>query len=83
MVQHHMKSCASVTMLATLEECSNAKAIIDPSAGAVKKENYADTPKGCSRHNGVWYFNTHETGTLDGKSELICKAAAGQISELT
>ena len=83
MVQHHTNSCTSNSMLATLKECSNAKDIIDPSAGAVQNEDHSGAPKGCSRHNDQWYFNTHETGALDGESEPICKATAGQISELT
>ena len=77
-VQQHTKWCTSGTMLPTMDECSNAKTVLDPGAGAVKSENNRNAPKGCSRHKGAWYFNVHEEGVLDGESEPVCKTAAGR-----
>ena len=77
MVQHHTKWCTSATTLSSIEECSNAKTFLDPGTDAVKDDNNKGAPKGCSRHKGTWYFNTHAEGTLDGESEPICKATAG------
>ena len=76
-VQHPTKWCAAGTMLPTIDECTNAKTVLDPGADAVKDDNYKDAPKGCSRHKGTWYFNTHAEGTLDGSSEPICRTATG------
>ena len=83
MVQHHTKWCTADTLLITLKQCSSAKAVLDPSAPAVKSENNKGAPKGCSRHKGEWFFNTHEEGSLDGISEPICKAATGIKNELS
>ena len=77
LLQYHTKSCSSLTMLATLEACKNAKGALDPNADAVKLELNKDSPKGCSVYNGVWYFNIHAKGALDGTSEAVCKAMAG------
>ena len=68
------KPCTADTMLATVGECSRAKAALSPDAGGVETETSANTPKGCSRWQGKWFFNTHATGKLDGESEPICKA---------
>ena len=77
-MQHHTKWCSPVTMIATVDECIRAKTALDPSADAVKSEDYEKAPKGCSRTGRKWYFNTHATGALDGESEPVCKAAAGE-----
>ena len=79
-VQRASEACTSDTILGSISECSGAKAVLDADAGAVESENYDDTPKGCSRYKGKWYFNTHETGTLDGASDLICKATFGDVT---
>ena len=76
-VQHHTKWCDAGTMLSTIDECYNAKAVLDPGADRVTNDNHARAPKGCSRHDGKWYFNTHEEGALDGESEPVCKTNAG------
>ena len=73
-VQDQTRACTRDTILATDRECSRAKAALDPDAADVKSENNAQNPKGCSRWQGKWYFNTHATGKLDGESEPICKA---------
>ena len=65
----------------TIDECGQAKTVLDPSAGALESENFPDAPKGCSRHKGTWYFNTHAEGAPDGKSEPVCKAKSGEKSE--
>ena len=65
-------------MLVTITECSNAKALLDPSSAAVEKKEVANAPTGCSRFKGKWYFNTHATGKIDGVSEPVCKPTAGQ-----
>ena len=78
MVQHHTKWCESGTLLSTIDECNNAKAVLDPGADRVKNDDHAGAPKGCSRHKGGWYFNVHEEGVLDGESEPVCKTAAGR-----
>ena len=77
-IQRKTQSCSLDTMLATVEECSTAKAILDPKAPAVKSENYEGAPKGCSRHKGEWFFNTHKKGALDGASEPICRVVTGK-----
>jgi len=76
-VQHHTKWCGAGTMLSTADECNNAKAVLDPGADRVTIDNHKGAPKGCSRHKGTWYFNTHARGALDGESEPVCKASAG------
>ena len=68
------RSCSANAMLATVGECSRAKAALGPDAADVETEANANTPKGCSRWQGKWFFNTHATGKLDGDSEPICKA---------
>ena len=79
-VQVPSKACTADTILATVSECSSAKAALDPDdpddpdAADVKSENNEQNPKGCSRWQGKWFFNSHATGALDGVSELICKA---------
>ena len=66
------------TMLPTVDEYSSAKTVLDPGADAVETEKYEGAPKGCSRHKGAWYFNTHASGVLDGISEPVCKTVAGK-----
>lgn len=78
MTQHVTKACSSGAALATIEECRIAKAIIEPSASAVKTQSKANVPRGCSRYGGWWYFNTNAAGTLDGVSEPVCKVTAGK-----
>ena len=78
LLQHHTKWCSPDTMIATPKECSRAQTALDPKAPAVKSENYEGAPKGCSRHEGAWFFNTHEKGSLDGISEPVCKASTGK-----
>ena len=73
-VQHHSQDCTADTTLRTSRECSSAKAALEPDAAVVKSENKEQNPKGCSRWEGKWYFNSHAAGELDGVSELICKA---------
>ena len=70
--------CSPDTMIATSQECSRAKAALDPKAPAVKSQHFKQSPKGCSRFAGLWFFNTHETGTFDGVSKMICKASTGK-----
>ena len=65
-VQHPNKHCSLDTMLGSLDQCRSAKAELDPSADPVKSGSSKDAPKGCSRTNGMWFFNTHDTGALDG-----------------
>ena len=77
-VQHPTLGCSSEAILVTITECSNAKALLDPSSAAVEKEEVANAPKGCSRFKGKWYFNTHATGKIDGVSEPVCKPTAGE-----
>ena len=79
--QRASKACSSDTILDSISECRSAKAVLDADASAVVSEEYDDTPKGCSRHKGKWYFNTHATGALDGTSEPICKAILGNVTE--
>ena len=71
--------CSSEALLATITECNNAKTLLDPTAG-MQEEDEADAPKGCYRSRGMWYFNTHATGKIDGESEPVCKPAAGESS---
>ena len=78
LLQHHTKWCSSHNILTTVEECKRAKAALDPSAAAVTSEKYEKAPKGCSRYQGNWFFNTHDTGDVDGVSEPICKATGGE-----
>ena len=68
------KACAADAMLATADECRSAKATLSPDAAGVKLQTDEEAPKGCSRWQGKWYFNSHATGKLDGVSEPICKA---------
>ena len=81
-IHHHTKPCGSVTKLATISECSDAKATLDPSDAAVLPDNEADAPSGCSRYKGKWYFNAHARGALDGLSEPVCKATSGKTTYL-
>jgi hypothetical protein len=60
-------------MLPTIDECRRAKAALDPIGGAVTQGAKPNTPKGCSIHDGKWYFNEHATGKSDDFSELVCK----------
>ena len=78
MLQHHTKWCSSDSALATVKECESARAVLDPSGPAVHSEEVDDAPKGCSRFEGKWFFNTHAKGKLDGASEPICKASGGE-----
>ena len=79
-VESASKACSSDTILASISECRIAKAVIDANAADVVTEHYSDTPKGCSRHKGKWYYNTHATGALDGTSEPVCKAVLGNVT---
>ena len=81
-IQHYSKPCTSATQLATITECKDAKAALDPTDGAVKIEKYADAPSGCSRYGGKWYFNSHVKGALDGASEPVCKATPGKTNSV-
>ena len=81
LLQHHTKWCTAHTMLATIEECKNAKKQLDASAPAVESEELDNAPKGCSRYEGKWFFNTHAKGKVDGVSEPICKARGGEPTE--
>ena len=77
-VQPASEACSSDTILGSFSECSGAKAVLDAAAPAVEiEEDYASAPKGCSRHKGKWYFNTHATGSLDRVSEPVCQAVYG------
>ena len=78
MVQNPSKKCSAETMLTTIAECSSVKTVFEPRAAAVKVEDYAKAPKGCSRADGEWYFNEHAEGALDGESEPVCKIIAGE-----
>ena len=77
-IQHHTKSCSPENMLASTSECIRAKTVLDPDVDTVGNENYNGAPKGCSRFEGKWFFNTHKTGALDGTSEPVCKASTGK-----
>ena len=77
-VQHPTLGCSSEAMLVTIAECNSAKALLDPTSAAVEKEDYAGAPKGCSRLEKKWFFNTHATGKIDGVSEPVCKPTAGE-----
>ena len=65
-------------MLTTIAECSSVKTVLGSRAKGVTVEDYAKAPRGCSRVDGEWYFNTHAEGTLDGESEPVCKIIAGE-----
>ena len=80
-IHRHDKLCNSDATL-TIEECSNAQVVINPSAGPVKQEMNKDSPNGCYRYEGAWYFNSQAKGTLDGVSEPICKARSGEIMRM-
>ena len=78
-IHHHTKPCTRTTELSSIEECRRAKVALDPSrTGAVEGDNYEGAPRGCSRYDGKWYFNSHAVGKLDGASEPVCKATAGK-----
>jgi hypothetical protein len=79
-LQDHTKWCSSDSALATAKECESAKAALDPSAAAVESEELDNAPKGCSRYDGKWFFNTHAKGKLDGASEPVCKTDASKAS---
>ena len=64
--------------MATITECDNAKALLDPNSAALEEEKVVNAPKGCSRFEGKWFFNIHETGKIDGVSEPVCKPTAGE-----
>ena len=72
--------CSPETTIATLDECSVAKTALDLNAAAVTTEHYEGAPKGCSLYKGLWIFNTHATGKLDGFSEPVCVNTAGEPS---
>ena len=78
LVRRRDKSCSSHTILATIEDCKHAKKALDPNAAAVQNADDAYAPKGCSRLRGMWFFNSHATGKDDKISEPICKATAGE-----
>ena len=82
-LQHHTKACTSDTILATIEECGSAMALLDPGSGAVTSDGFDDAPKGCSRIKGKWYFNEHATGALDDAGEQLsaCNCDQYQISK--
>ena len=61
------------TSLSTIEECTKAKAVLDPTnTVAVGLEKTATVPSGCSIWKGRWFFNIVK-GKLDGVSEPVCK----------
>ena len=76
-VRPSTKACSSDALLGTLFECISAKMILSPNADDVAFKNHGRSPKGCSRVDDTWYFNTYSTGSLDGVSESICKAVVG------
>ena len=83
MIQPHTKWCNADTILKTIDQCKSAKAVFDPkSTVPVKIENFAKAPRGCTRFQGNWFFNTNLKGELDGASEPICKAKAGILTQL-
>ena len=77
LVGHRQSWCSSHTILSTIEDCKHAKAALDPNAAAVQNAYDPYAPKGCSRFKRVWFFNSHY-GQVDGVSEPICKASAGE-----
>ena len=83
MIQHHTKQCSPGIILTRFADCKSAKTALDPSAGAVKIESNKNTPKGCSRSRGRWFFNTADRGTLDGESQPVCKASTGEPNNRT
>ena len=64
--------------MATITECSDAKAALDPSDDAVERDNSFEAPSGCSLYGRTWYFNANAKGRLDGGSEPVCKATPGK-----
>ena len=60
-------------MLPTIDECRRARAALDPNGDAVEQKTQANTPKGCHRLNGKWYFNGDAIGGSDGVSDHVCK----------
>ena len=78
--KYSKRGCSSGNMLATIEECDSAKAVLDPSAAAVKREHETHFPKGCFRHDHEWFFNT-ATGKLDDGfgTEPVCKDPTGSF----
>ena len=79
-VQSASKACSADTILGSISECKSAKTVLEVDAADVESVKYDNTPKGCSRNKGKWYFNTHATGALDGASEPICKAVVGNFT---
>ena len=78
MLHHVTKACTLSEVVATIEQCQAAKAVLEPDAPAVQEESESGSPTGCSRYAGRWYFNTYETGSLDAISEPVCTVAAGK-----
>ena len=72
-VQDPDRACTRDTMVTSLSECRRAKRSFDRNAADVESENVGDTPKGCSLYKEKWYFNSHDTGKLDGEREPICR----------
>ena len=82
-IQHHTKPCTRTYELSSIEECGRAKVALDPSrTRTIKEETIPNAPRGCSRYDGRWYFNSHATGKLDGASEPVCKATAGKPNDI-
>ena len=79
-LRHHTKWCSSDNILGTARECEYAREALDPSGPAVHIDNVNNAPKGCSRFDGQWFFNTHAKGKLDGVSEPVCKVTAGKAN---
>ena len=75
--QEPLVQCSPSATLATIQDCQRAKEYLEPSVSDVTSEENEYSPKGCNRYEGLWFFNTHETGTLDGLSEPVCKAETG------
>ena len=70
------QGCSSGNALATIMDCESAKAVLDPSATAVKSEHDSDVPKGCFRSYHEWFFNT-ATGNPISSAESVCRTETG------
>ena len=81
-MQEPLSKCSPHALIVTIEGCQRAKAALEASASDVTSEANEYAPKGCNRYNGLWFFNTHETGLLDGLSQPVCKAGAGNSNRV-
>ena len=83
-IQNPKQACSSQTIVTTLEECKKAKKALEPNAPSndVQEENFEKAPGGCSRWNGVWFFNDVK-GTLDGLSHPVCKVLTSSTTATT